>query len=469
MACIGFSLCNAYIATIVWSPLFGAASEQPDSFMHLLRMVFFLTDAVSALVLKLISDTLAPRRIQFILIPLGLACSLPLALFLFLDNSSFLQSQWLAIAAWGFGGTAVAAICASWSYFLKPSSYHANLCNSATPFIISGVIFTAMQFLDPAAASVVTAALPFASATLWCTCHFHRKRQAHCANDAEFIHESFENSVKDVLGLPQSNFALFTIATGTIIGFTGALGTLKAYDDWVFLFIGLSHLTAGLATYALLGTNPVYPPRWFFVVLLPLATTCLYAASIAPSKPVVIICLLVLFTLSAIYHIIEQVFTSKFDIDRSKLAYSYFSRDRIINTCGMLIGWFIFYVDAFGPLSHRVDSFFLVSVLLFAAFFFITAPLISAKNSDSPPDSAKRPELYAFALSSIFAEYEISKREQEVYMLLLQGKRRQDIHEELHISTNTARSHIYNIYQKMGVHTQQELIELTERAIEAKA
>lgn len=434
-------------------------------------MVFFASDIAAALVLKVISDTAAPRKIQFILVPLGMLCALPLALFTLWPAIHQTMNSYvvLPLALWASSGIAVAVICASWSYFLKPSTYHTNLCNSATPFIVSGLAFVIMQLLDPSAAAALTIGLPLGSAVLWYFCHFNEKGKVGKPEDIDLlIHGSYENSVKDVLGLSAANFALFTLATGSIIGFTGALGTMGVYSNWVFLFIGISHIVAGLATYTLLSQVTIYPPKWFFVILLPLAALCLYITSIAPALPLVITCLFALFVLSAAYHIIEQVFTSKFDIDRTRLAYSYFSRDRIINTSGMLIGWAVFTLDAFGPLAHLVDSFFLISILLFIGFFFIASPLATEQKTGIGVNEDEQPELYAFALNTIFEEYEISKREQDIYLLLLQGKKRQDIHEELGISMNTVRSHIYNVYRKLGVHSQQELINLTENAIRAK-
>lgn len=469
-ACIGFSLCNTWIAVLVWSPVFSKAGAYTDESMHMFRMAFFVFDIVAALILKLISDTVAPKRIQFALMPIGILCAIPLSFSALPSVGHAIESNNLLLfAAWAMSGVSVAAVCASWSYYLKPSTYHANLCNSATPFIVSGTTFVVMQFLDPIAAGVIAAVLPLGSVTLWYWCHFKEKKQATSPEKADWlIHESNENSVKDVLELPRSNFLLFTYATGGIIGFTGALGTMGMYSDWVFLFIGLSHIAAGLLVYALLSKVTIYPPKWFFVILLPLATVCLYATSVAPATALVVLCLFTLFAISAVYHIIEQVFTSKFDINRKRLAYSYFNRDRIVNTFGMLTGWFIFALDAFGPLAQSINSFFLLSVLLFVAFFFIVAPLIGSDKADIPSDHDEHPELFGYALDALFSEYGISKREQEVFLLLLEGKNRQGIHEELGISTNTARSHTYNIYRKMGVHSQIELIDLAKAAVKAK-
>jgi DNA-binding CsgD family transcriptional regulator len=54
-------------------------------------------------------------------------------------------------------------------------------------------------------------------------------------------------------------------------------------------------------------------------------------------------------------------------------------------------------------------------------------------------------------LAPFCAEYGLSKREQEILGLILQGLSYREIQERLFISVNTVKNHIYNIYQKLGV------------------
>ena len=55
---------------------------------------------------------------------------------------------------------------------------------------------------------------------------------------------------------------------------------------------------------------------------------------------------------------------------------------------------------------------------------------------------------------------ELTNREQEVVDLLAQGIRVPTIARKLCISPNTVRNHLKRVYQKLGVHSQEELIEL---------
>ena len=65
--------------------------------------------------------------------------------------------------------------------------------------------------------------------------------------------------------------------------------------------------------------------------------------------------------------------------------------------------------------------------------------------------------------AAVAADYGLTPREGEVFALLAQGRTVGVIREKLVISLNTARFHTKNIYAKLGVHSQQELIDLVER------
>lgn len=63
----------------------------------------------------------------------------------------------------------------------------------------------------------------------------------------------------------------------------------------------------------------------------------------------------------------------------------------------------------------------------------------------------------------IAARFGLSQRETDVLFLLAKGRTIGFIAEELHVSFNTAKSHIRHVYVKTGVHTRQELLDLVER------
>ena len=70
-------------------------------------------------------------------------------------------------------------------------------------------------------------------------------------------------------------------------------------------------------------------------------------------------------------------------------------------------------------------------------------------------------------MSLITVKDKLSKREQEILALILEGKSNQDIADELFISISTIKTHIYNIYRKLGVKNRLQVINLI-RALKRK-
>jgi DNA-binding CsgD family transcriptional regulator len=83
---------------------------------------------------------------------------------------------------------------------------------------------------------------------------------------------------------------------------------------------------------------------------------------------------------------------------------------------------------------------------------------ISRETSEEPEFTEVSPD------EDLFVQYNISPREQELIALLLQGHRYQDIADTLHISLNTVKAHVRNIYPKCGVNSRYELTALLKQA-----
>lgn len=66
-------------------------------------------------------------------------------------------------------------------------------------------------------------------------------------------------------------------------------------------------------------------------------------------------------------------------------------------------------------------------------------------------------------LDEVSANYKLSPRQQEVMRLLLKGRDVKYIMNKFVISQATARTHVYNLYKKLDVHSRRELMDLIER------
>ncbi len=61
-------------------------------------------------------------------------------------------------------------------------------------------------------------------------------------------------------------------------------------------------------------------------------------------------------------------------------------------------------------------------------------------------------------------QYCLTPREVEVFTLLSKGRNAEYIQNALFISNHTVKTHIYNIYRKMDIHSLQELLDIIDDA-----
>lgn len=93
--------------------------------------------------------------------------------------------------------------------------------------------------------------------------------------------------------------------------------------------------------------------------------------------------------------------------------------------------------------------------------------LASEPGAADEPESADevrltRPGIFYLKCDAVAQRYDLSNRQKEVLVMLAKGRNAEYITEKLVISSHTAKAHIYNIYQKTGVHSRQELMDLVE-------
>lgn len=63
---------------------------------------------------------------------------------------------------------------------------------------------------------------------------------------------------------------------------------------------------------------------------------------------------------------------------------------------------------------------------------------------------------------AVARHFDLSQREAEVFVCLAKGRNAEYIQQKLFISSNTAKTHISHIYRKMGINSQQRLIDLVD-------
>ena len=105
---------------------------------------------------------------------------------------------------------------------------------------------------------------------------------------------------------------------------------------------------------------------------------------------------------------------------------------------------------------------YVISEILLIMFYSIVKKFIDAQNT--PPKPIKTVEYFdsrdSQAAADAFAQTDLlSKREREVMKLLLEGKKRKEIAEELFVTESTIKKHTASIYKKLEVENRKELLE----------
>lgn len=102
-------------------------------------------------------------------------------------------------------------------------------------------------------------------------------------------------------------------------------------------------------------------------------------------------------------------------------------------------------------------------VLLMAALLMMSnRNLTTGWGIAQPGGTARSDDSLDAAVQVIVVESGITPREADTLALLTRGRNRKHISEELVVSEETVKSHTSSIYHKLGVHTQQELLDLVE-------
>ena len=105
---------------------------------------------------------------------------------------------------------------------------------------------------------------------------------------------------------------------------------------------------------------------------------------------------------------------------------------------------------------------YVITEILLIMFYSIVKRFIDTQNT--PPEPIKTVEYFdsgdAQTVADEFSQTDLlSKREREVMKLLLEGKKRKEIAEELFVTESTIKKHSASIYKKLEVENRKELLE----------
>ena len=89
---------------------------------------------------------------------------------------------------------------------------------------------------------------------------------------------------------------------------------------------------------------------------------------------------------------------------------------------------------------------------------------ISLYHSITIIDTTQNLMKSSYVKNRIMSTYSISEKEYQIIEYLIDGNSNQQIAEEMYISINTVRTHIKNIYRKLNINSQRELLTVMQQS-----
>jgi DNA-binding CsgD family transcriptional regulator len=145
-----------------------------------------------------------------------------------------------------------------------------------------------------------------------------------------------------------------------------------------------------------------------------------------------------------------------------------------VSTFGFLVGWLISLIYSY----FNFAEVFLATIMLALVFLLVFVVAVFYPQSrhhgtfetiDVEQDVLRVPAsdvgesaLFRVRCEKVAKLYALSPREQDVLGYLARGRNANYIQKELCVSPHTAKSHIYNIYRKLDIHSQQKLMDFIE-------
>lgn len=138
-----------------------------------------------------------------------------------------------------------------------------------------------------------------------------------------------------------------------------------------------------------------------------------------------------------------------------------------VPAAGFAVGWLVIYLGtlAFGVGAEQLGTIRLACAVLLVVVFMMFFPSQAHHSMDGNPVNSSgldEKENFHLQIRGVAKHHGLSPRETEILRFLAKGRNAGYICEKLVVSPHTVRSHMYNIYKKLDVHSQQEVIDLVE-------
>ena len=405
--------------------------------------------------LLLVKKVLA-RLSRIVTILFSVVGCLPLAAMIWTGD----QSVPLWLVSWALSGVALAVLVyrTSLFYSMAGSSKTVIVVVAVSLSLAAGIFGLSALVLNDAGVAVVLAVLPIASTLLFEAGKSIVPREEGF-DDMESERIFFEGRLRQGLG-----DGLWGVAAGFVLSLFVGSGEAAAFPGGSLAALAIAAVLCAIIAFA-------HNARHLFLgdiegLLLPVCVASLLLLAGLPQDMLGVASLLMLASF-VLYVEIRLLDIADFMRELKTHAVSLVSLAMIAQGAGVACGW----LGAMAVLHWHVESPFvpvIASVVVLAAVVLLVVEAQSARaDAQAAPVGGLLSEdasegRWRRRVTEISQEAKLSPRQHEVFVFLAKGRNAQYIANELFIAVHTAKAHIYRIYQKVGVHTQQELLDFIE-------
>ncbi|MEG1830202.1 MAG: helix-turn-helix transcriptional regulator [Raoultibacter sp.] len=461
IGCLGFSFywgwnLLTYFSAVVLLPTPASLHVEPG-----FRAIAFFSATLGFLVLLLFIRKPFKKifRIFIALIPLFFTPPIYILAFLTRNISSAAEIPFpLEILVWFLFGISTVCLLLQGGFYFASIPMVSSLIYMAVAVSLGSIYYLLIINMYFGAALIVTACMPWISTLAFRVARVMPEKE-YAINDADPKKRWHLDTWQS---LP-SQF-LYSIAFGFAVNVGISTGVTEVGH---FSVIAMAFCSSGfLFLVRILFKKNIdsESTQWF---LLPLIAIGLLPLVFFDNPMIVMFCCAILVICFIWYDMMYILVLSDLMREQPFTALPIFCAGQFIVSSGTFIGWTAGSVLlANGGYQGLAFNLTVMAIILCLIAILAFAGRPNLRNETKTIVVERNTEKYVGKWKQhcqrICQEVQLSPRQTEVFMLLVRGRNAKVIEEELFISNHTAKTHIYRIYQKLGVHTQQELIDTAE-------
>lgn len=495
---LGYALLIAWTTILTWSPECFLASPLPDSQARLLQTVLFAAIAAFSLLAIPLAPLFSSERGRTLLA----ACAMASLIVSVCCSRIAVEPPIGLAAAWACAGIASSCLVILWGRIFTLVKRKSLIMSTSCSFMLAGLLFALVSAMPAPMTGAVTLSFPLLSFALF--------NLAWKSRSAGLIALHSRSESSDNVRQPARLDVAVSATCNLTMGFVTATASSQHFGASVPAFGGTAVAVAGMLSLACLFKTSRNPSYYFARLLPPYAAVMLAlmgvcpppAGGIAAVSLVVGLCLADLINTSNVsknasgdFNAYARLFGQ--DLGFSRLAYAIgwiggslalalpalegdLSKPCLVVLAIVLAGFafsnflgidrhaFVAHgsVDSekpFDPAASKTELHDRSSTP--PTFVTNTAGKDDGALQAIPfprPDDTDEATRIDHTLVRVIERYELSRKEAETLAYLIRGRNATHIAKKLFVSTNTVKSHMRKIYGKLGVHSQQELIDFIE-------